>query len=481
MAEEQAEFGAAGEHAVGFVDAERHEVVDEDADVALFAAEDEGRFAGDLERGVGAGHEALCACLFVAGGAVELAREVKARDAFGFERRLKLVGRAEIVFDRVAVAHDYRVFEARDQFEDLVLHVAREARADSVDVDFLRLAALGFEENLVRGLFGEADDFVFDRRAVARAAGFDLAGVHRGAMEVRADQFVHGLVRVGHVTGHLFDVERVVQIREGLGDFIAGLEVELAVVDRAGAEARGRAGFEAGDAEAEAFEGGGDARRGAFAAAPAGGLDFAGVHDGGEEGAGGDDDGAAAVGDVAADFHADDARALGRVFRQNVFDGFLAEVEVRLDLDEAFDFALVGPFVGLGAGRVHRRAFADVEHAELDAGAVDGEAHRAAEGVNFADDLALGDAADRRVTGHLADGIEVRREEGGLGADTGSGEGGLGPGVAGADYHDVVVIGENHASIVACGRESKRACFCKVIKMLKMITIRGKMFTRCSR
>src|SRR5207253_1249713 len=36
----------------------------------------------------------------------------------------------------------------------------------------------------------EADDFIFDTGAIARAGGLDLAGIHGGAMEIGADDFV---------------------------------------------------------------------------------------------------------------------------------------------------------------------------------------------------------------------------------------------------------------------------------------------------
>ena len=57
----------------------------------------------------------------------------------------------------------------------------------AVDVDLVRVQAFGLEEELVRALVGELDDLVFDRRAVARADGLDLAAVHRRAMHVLAD------------------------------------------------------------------------------------------------------------------------------------------------------------------------------------------------------------------------------------------------------------------------------------------------------
>ena len=47
---------------------------------------------------------------------------------------------------------------------------------------------------------GEADDFVFDAGAIARAGGLDLAAVHRGAVQVGADDVVDGLIGGAKIT-----------------------------------------------------------------------------------------------------------------------------------------------------------------------------------------------------------------------------------------------------------------------------------------
>jgi hypothetical protein len=47
----------------------------------------------------------------------------------------------------------------------------------------------------------------------------------------------------------------------------------------------------------------------------------------------------------------------------------------------------------------------------LYSGAVDDASHYAAERIDLADDVAFGDAADRRVAGHLADEVEIDRYE----------------------------------------------------------------------
>ena len=57
--------------------------------------------------------------------------------------------------------------------------------------------------------------------------------------------------------------------------------------------------------------------------------------------------------------------------------------------------------VRLGARGAHRRALAGIQDAELDAGAVRGARHGAAQGIDLPHQMALADAADGGVAAHL--------------------------------------------------------------------------------
>ena len=71
------------------------------------------------------------------------------------------------------------------------LDVGGEAGGDAVAVDqVIAEDSRTPEENPVGLTLREADDFVFDGGAVARADGLDLPRVHRGAVEVGADEVV---------------------------------------------------------------------------------------------------------------------------------------------------------------------------------------------------------------------------------------------------------------------------------------------------
>jgi hypothetical protein len=94
----------------------------------------------------------------------------------------------------------------------------------------------------------------------------------------------------------------------------------------------------------------------------------------------------------------------------------------------------------------------------LDGGGVSIEGHEAAEGVDFANHVTLGKAADGWVARHLADGVGVLGEEQGLTTEARCGECGLDAGVSSAEDDDVVGfwVGEHLFYVERGGEEVSR-------------------------
>ena len=96
-----------------------------------------------------------------------------------------------------------------------------------------------------------------------------------------------------------------------------------------------------------------------------------------------------------------------RAVEQQAVDVLLQQREIGLGIEQLADGALVERAIGLRARRAHGRPFAAVQGAEMDAGAIDGARHGAAERVDFLGQVALADAADGRVAAHLAQRLDV--------------------------------------------------------------------------
>ena len=138
------------------------------------------------------------------------------------------------------------------------------------------------------------------------------------------------------------------------------------------------------------------------------------------------------------------------VSKMNVHDFGLLDVEIGLRLEDFAHFYAVLLLVALRARRPHGGAARSVEQAELDADGVGDFAHDAAEGIDFAHKMALGDAADGRIAGHLRDEIEVQCEEGGAQAHARGSHGGFAAGMSGSDDDDIILFREGHGRKLYC-------------------------------
>ena len=112
---------------------------------------------------------------------------------------------------------------------------------------------------------------------------------------------------------------------------------------------------------------------------------------------------AAAVGE----FHAHDAAFTC----EKIVDFGLDDLEVRRLRDRRLHRRGVKLAIRLRARAAHRRAFPSIEHAKLNPGAIRNPAHQAIERVDFAHEMALAEAADRRIARHRADAGELMRNQ----------------------------------------------------------------------
>ena len=131
-------------------------------------------------------------------------------------------------------------------------------------------------------------------------------------------------------------------------------------------------------------------------------------------------------------------------FDHKVDDFGLADVEAGLGLENLAHLHAVKLLVALGARAPDGGAARGIEQAELDANSIGDFAHDAAERVDFADQMALGDAADGGVAAHLRDEVEVHGDERGLQAHARGSHGGLAAGMTGAHHDHIVLFGESH-------------------------------------
>ena len=198
-AQVEAEFGPRREHSVGFVGPLGDQVVDQDADIGVCAAEHERVAAAHGAGGVDAGQQSLAGGLLVPRRAVNLAGQVQARNSLGFQAGAQLGGIHRVVLDRVAGPNHLCPLQARHRCHHLFLDIDRHAGGHSVDVDLVRIEALRLQEYLMPPPIRELDDLVLDRGAVARPHALYLTAVERRPAQAVLQDLVGPLVGIGDV------------------------------------------------------------------------------------------------------------------------------------------------------------------------------------------------------------------------------------------------------------------------------------------
>ena len=207
LSKAQSVFRPTREHAIGLGGSAGHEVIDQDADVGLFTAQEERIFPLNFQHGVDACHESLGGRLLVSRGPVDLASKVKVANTLCLERRVQLTGRTVVVLNSIAWAEDLRLLQTWDGSDECVLDLIGEAGGDTIDVDFARMTSLGLQKNLMPWFFGKFHHLILDGGAVTGTHTVDDAGIEWRLMEIVPNDSVGLLGGVGNPAGNLFHME----------------------------------------------------------------------------------------------------------------------------------------------------------------------------------------------------------------------------------------------------------------------------------
>ena len=145
----------------------------------------------------------------------------------------------------------------------------------------------------------------------------------------------------------------------------------------------------------------------------------------------------------------DDARHLTPLDKK-IGDGGLDHLEIAMVQDRGLHGLAIELAVGLRSRSAHRRTFAAVEQAELDAGGIGDPPHQAVERVDLTYQMALAQPADGGIARHDADGLALHRHQRSCRTGPGRGGRGLAAGMAAADDDDIVIPAHRTLPIRAC-------------------------------
>src|SRR5438874_4177264 len=103
-------------------------------------------YSAAIERGVYPRHDALPGGFFVAGGAVDLPGQEKARHALALEPGRYLAWWHGVVFYRIADAHQFGIAQGRNRTYHAPLHVLRQRCAGPLNVHLVGAPAFRLQK-----------------------------------------------------------------------------------------------------------------------------------------------------------------------------------------------------------------------------------------------------------------------------------------------------------------------------------------------
>ena len=339
-----------------------------------------------------------------------------------------------VILDGVARAQDVGILETGNGTHGLELDIKRQAGGNAVRVQLVGGQAFRLHKNLVRVFIGKAVDLVLDGRAIARAHAFDVTGEHGRAVKTTADDVVGFFGGAGHVAADLLRV-LVPAADKGhhRGRIVTPLLLHRGEIHGAGVNTRRCTGFQAAHVERQFPQAPGQGIGRRITGTATGVVLHADVDNSAEEGSGGQHNGLGVEADAGLGHYA----YYLVVFHNQVIRGLLEQGQVGLVFQHVANGCLVQNPVSLGAGGAYGRALAAVEYPELDTGLVCSPGHGTAEGVDFLHQVALADATDGRVAGHLPQGLNVVGQQQGLRAHARSRQRSFSAGMATTNDNDI--------------------------------------------
>ncbi len=305
----------------------------------------------------------------------------------------------------------------------------------------MRVQPLGLDENLVRSLVREPNNLVLNRRTVAGPYPLNDAGEHRRSISRRTNDLVRPLVCLRNETINLLGVlTGPPQKREHGYGLITRLCSHRGEIERAPVDPGRRSGLQPTDPQGQLTQPLGEPVRRGITRPAALVVIEADVNAPSQERPHGQHHRRRLEGNPGYGDHAPDALTLNQEVRRLL----LEQRQVRLIFEDRSDRLPVQLPVCLGPCGSHRRALAGVQGAELDAGLVRRARHGPAERVDLPDQVALTDAADRRIAAHLPERLDALSQKKRTRAHPRGGQRGLRAGMASANDDHVIGQGETH-------------------------------------
>ena len=122
------------------------------------------------------GDQPLCGSLFISGASVELPAAEQTGNLLELQGRIQLTWVDTVILNCVCIPYNLDMFESRYCMIHSILYILRKRTGHTADIHFVGVDTFRFNEYLMAVLVGKFNDFVLDRRTVARTGSLNHSG-----------------------------------------------------------------------------------------------------------------------------------------------------------------------------------------------------------------------------------------------------------------------------------------------------------------
>ena len=132
-------------------------------------------------------NQTLCPRLLIARGSIDLPRQKQIRARLRLQRRMQLPRRSKIIFHRISRPQYLRLLAPLNCPHHFDLDLKRQTSRKPVHINLIRRNPFRLQKNLMRLLIRKPHNLILDRRTIPRPDAVDLSGIHRGLVEILAN------------------------------------------------------------------------------------------------------------------------------------------------------------------------------------------------------------------------------------------------------------------------------------------------------
>ena len=157
----------------------RNQIINQNTNISIRTLQDHLIPSKHLHRRINTGHQSLCRRFLVSRTAIKLTAAEQTTDFLEFQRWFQLRSRNTIIFYRISITDNLRMFKSRHRMIHLILNILRKRTGHTSHIHFICIKPLRLQKNLMSVFIGKLDNLILNRRTISWPCSLNNTRINR--------------------------------------------------------------------------------------------------------------------------------------------------------------------------------------------------------------------------------------------------------------------------------------------------------------